>query len=214
MTTSEAEQTGLPSPEATEKEHKKTVAEGLDLDVLPGGAKAAVEAIMMVIDEPVSELSLAVALVLPSERVHQILTDLAAEYRDQKRGFELRQVAGGWRIFSVAEFAEVVGRFVTEGQTAKLTQAALETLAVIAYRQPVARARVSAVRGVNVDGVVRTLLTRGLIVEVETDPTTGAVLYGTTPYFLERMGLESLDDLPPLAPYLPESDVLEELAQS
>ena len=125
------------------------------------------------------------------------------------RGFELREAGGGWRIYSAAAYADVVGRFVVDGQQARLTQAALETLAVVAYRQPVTRGQVSAVRGVNVDSVVRTLTSRGLVAEVGTDPSTGAVLYGTTGYFLERMGLTSLDELPPLAPYLPEFDALE-----
>ncbi len=190
----------------------EAVAEGLDLDVLPGGARAAVEAVLMVVDEPVTELTLAAALVLPRERVRAILTDLAAEYTHQERGFDLREVAGGWRVFSREPFAPVVQRFVMDGQTARLTQAALETLAVIAYRQPVSRARVSAIRGVNVDGVVRTLTARGLVAEVGHDPESGAVLYRTTSYFLERMGLSSLDELPPLAPYLPPADVLDELA--
>ena len=125
------------------------------------------------------------------------------------RGFELRHAGEGWRIYSAPAYADVVGRFVLDGQSARLTQAALETLAVVAYRQPVTRGQVSAVRGVNVDGVMRTLTARGLVVEVGTEPTSGALLYGTTGYFLERMGLSSLDELPPLAPYLPEIDALE-----
>jgi segregation and condensation protein B len=188
--------------------------EGLDLDVIPGGARAAVEAVLMVVDEPVGELQLASALVLPVERVRALLSELAAEYTEQRRGFELREVAGGWRVFSRADVAPVVQRFVLDGQTARLTQAALETLAVVAYRQPVSRARVSAVRGVNVDGVMRTLTTRGLVEEAGHDPESGALLYRTTSYFLERMGMTSLDDLPPLAPYLPDVDVLDELAEA
>jgi segregation and condensation protein B len=188
--------------------------EGLDLDVIPGGARAAVEAVLMVVDEPVGELQLASALVLPVERVRALLSELAAEYAEQRRGFELREVAGGWRVFSRADVAPVVQRFVLDGQTARLTQAALETLAVVAYRQPVSRARVSAVRGVNVDGVMRTLTTRGLVEEAGHDPESGALLYRTTSYFLERMGMTSLDDLPPLAPYLPDVDVLDELAEA
>ncbi|MFC5999103.1 SMC-Scp complex subunit ScpB [Quadrisphaera sp. GCM10027208] len=188
------------------------VAEGLDLDVLPGGARAALEAVLMVVDEPVPVLQLASALVLPVERVEALLADLVADYAEQHRGFELREVAGGWRIFSRPDVAPVVERFVRDGQTARLTQAALETLAVVAYRQPVSRARVSAIRGVNVDGVMRTLSSRGLVEEAGHDPDSGAVLYRTTSYFLERMGLTSVDDLPPLAPYLPDADVLEQLA--
>jgi segregation and condensation protein B len=191
----------------------EAVAEGLDLDVLPGGARSAVEAVLMVVDEPVPELALAAALVLPQHRVRALLEDLASEYAEQQRGFELREIAGGWRIFSRESFAPVVQRFVIEGQTARLTQASLETLAVIAYRQPIARSRVSAIRGVNVDGVVRTLVARGLVTETGHDPDSGATLYGTTGYFLEKMGLGSLDELPALAPYLPEVDALEELAE-
>jgi segregation and condensation protein B len=120
-------------------------------------------------------------------------------------------VAGGWRIYSRAEYAGVVERFMLDGQTAKLTQAALETLAIVAYRQPVSRARVGAVRGVNVDAVMRTLLTRGLVEEAGHDHETGAVLYRTTTYFLHRIGLSSVDELPALAPYLPEMDALEDI---
>lgn len=178
----------------------------------PGGARAALEAILMVVEEPVSDVRLAAGLQLPVALVRDLLDQLAADYDDAARGFELREVAGGWRIYSRAELAPVVQRFILDGQTAKLTRAALETLAVIAYRQPVSRARVSAVRGVAVDGVVRTLLTRGLIEEAGTDEDTGAMLYVTTTQFLERMGLASLDDLPPLAPFLPEADLLDDLA--
>lgn len=179
-----------------------------DVTLLPGGAAAALEAILMVTDEPVTAARLASALALPVPQVEALLGELAAEYRGEHggrpRGFDLRRAGEGWRIYTAPAFADVVGRFVLEGQTARLTQAALETLAVVAYRQPVTRGQVSAVRGVNVDGVVRTLTTRGLVAEVGTDPTTGAVLYGTTGYFLERMGLTSVDELPPLAPHLPE----------
>ena len=174
-----------------------------DVGELPGGARAALEAVLMVADEPISAIRLAAVLGLPTAAVEELLGDLAEEYLTQLRGFELRQVGDGWRFYSAAPYADVVGRFVLDGQTARLTQAALETLAVIAYRQPVTRGQVSAVRGVNVDSVVRTLGARGLVHEVGTEPS-GAVLYATTPYFLERMGLTSLDELPPLAPYLPD----------
>lgn len=193
---------------------RELIEEGLDLDVLPGGARAALEAVLMVVDEPVPSLQLASALVLPVERVESLLAELAAEYAEQQRGFELREVAGGWRVFSRPDVAPVVQRFVRDGQTARLTQAALETLAVVAYRQPVSRARVSAVRGVNVDGVMRTLTARGLVEEAGHDEESGAVLYRTTSYFLERMGLTGLDELPPLAPYLPDADVLDELGSA
>ncbi|UCN16503.1 SMC-Scp complex subunit ScpB [Cellulomonas iranensis] len=184
-----------------------------DVDTLPGGALAALEAVLMVADEPIPAVRLAAALALPTARVDELLAELAAEYRGEHggrpRGFELRQAGEGWRIYSDPAYGDVVGRFVVDGQTARLTQAALETLAVVAYRQPVSRGQVSAVRGVNVDGVMRTLTTRGLVAEVGQDAVTGAVLYGTTGYFLERIGLSTLDELPPLAPYLPDIETLE-----
>ena len=182
-----------------------------DVAVLPGGAEAALEAVLMVADEPVPAVQLATVLGLPTPQVEALLAGLAAEYRGETggrpRGFALREVAGGWRVYSAAAHSDVVGRFVLDGQAARLTQAALETLAVIAYRQPVTRGQVSAVRGVNVESVMRTLVARGLVTEAGTEPS-GAVLYGTTPYFLERMGMASLDELPPLAPYLPDLDTL------
>ena len=192
-----------------------------DLNDFAGGARAAIEAVLMVIDEPVTELSLASALELPVEDVLAHLHALAADYDQGHRGFTIQAIAGGWRVYSRSEYAPVVEKFLLDGAHAKLTQAALETLAVIAYRQPVSRSRISSVRGVNVDGVVRTLLTRGLI-EARSLPEdamgaggeNGAILYGTTSYFLQRLGLGSLDDLPALAPYLPEVDVLDELAEN
>jgi segregation and condensation protein B len=183
-----------------------------DINDFAGGARAAIEAVLMVIDEPVTELALASALELPVEDVLGHLHVLAAEYDEGNRGFEIKAIAGGWRVYSRSEYAPVVEKFLLDGAQAKLTQAALETLAVIAYRQPVSRSRVSSVRGVNVDGVVRTLLTRGLIREMGEEGEFGATLYGTTSYFLQRLGLGSLDELPALAPYLPEVDVLDELA--
>lgn len=183
----------------------------LDIDAMPGGAKAAIEAILMVTDEPVTPVALATALEVTLEQVLGHLATLEQEYAD--RGFALREVAGGWRIYSRPEYAAAVERFILEGATAKLTQASLETLAVVAYRQPISRGRIGAVRGVNVDGVVRTLLARGLIAEVGSEPESGALLYGTTGYFLERLGLRDLAELPALAPYLPEVDVLDELAE-
>ena len=183
-----------------------------DINDFAGGARAAIEAVLMVIDEPVTEMSLASALELPVEDVLAHLQALASEYDESNRGFAIKAIAGGWRVYSRPEYAPVVERFLLDGAQAKLTQAALETLAVIAYRQPVSRSRVSSVRGVNVDGVVRTLLTRGLIEEMGEEGEFGATLYGTTSYFLQRLGLGSLDELPALAPYLPEVDVLDELA--
>jgi segregation and condensation protein B len=171
----------------------------------PGpGLRASLEAIMLVADEPVSEVVIAQVLERPRAEVTQALHELAASYAAEGRGFDLREVAGGWRFYTSEECAPVVERFVTDGQEVRLTQAALETLAVVAYRQPVSRARVSAVRGVNCDGVIRTLVLRGLVEEAGTDPETGAILFATTGYFLERLGLPSLDALPDLAPFLPE----------
>jgi segregation and condensation protein B len=191
------------------------VPEVADLDRLPGGALAALEAVLMVADEPIPAVRLATVLGLPVPEVVDLLRTLAEEYRGEHggrpRGFELRQAGEGWRIYSAPAYHQVVGRFVLDGQTARLTQAALETLAVVAYRQPVTRGQVSGVRGVNVDGVVRTLTARGLVAEAGVDPSTGAVLYRTTGYFLERMGLTSLDELPPLAPYLPDIDAFDGL---
>jgi segregation and condensation protein B len=168
------------------------------------GLRASLEAIMLVADEPVSEVVIAQVLERPRAEVAGALRDLAAGYADEGRGFDLREVAGGWRFYTREECAAVVERFVTDGQEVRLTQAALETLAVVAYRQPVSRARVSAVRGVNCDGVIRTLVLRGLVEEAGTDPETGAILFATTGYFLERLGLPSLEALPDLAPFLPE----------
>jgi len=166
--------------------------------------RPSLEAILMVADQPLDQVTLASAVGYPVEEVAEALAALAAEYDEQGRGFELRSVAGGWRFYTREEFAPVVEAFVLDGQQARLTQAALETLAVVAYKQPVSRARVSAIRGVNVDGVMRTLLTRGLVEEAGQDGETGANLYRTTGYFLERIGITSLDDLPELAPYLPD----------
>ncbi len=185
----------------------------LDLDDLPGGVRSAIEAVLMVLDEPVTEIALAAALELPVEDVLDQLTALERDYTESQRGFTLRSLGGGWRIYSRSEYAPVVEKFLLDGQHARLTQAALETLAVIAYRQPVSRSRIGAVRGVNVDGVVRTLLSRNLIHELDHQGDGGAILYGTTSYFLQRMGMGSLDDLPALAPYLPDVDLLDELAE-
>ncbi len=169
---------------------------------------AALESLLLVTDEPVPSVTLAQVVERPTEEVEQALHALAQAYVDTGRGFTLRQVAGGWRLYTRDDCAAYVERFILDGQQARLTQAALETLAVIAYRQPVTRQRVSAVRGVNVDGVVRTLVARGLIVEAGTDEHTGATAYRTTTYLLERLGLQSLEDLPSLAPLLPEIDDL------
>ncbi|MFK4088831.1 SMC-Scp complex subunit ScpB [Kribbella sp. NPDC020789] len=172
--------------------------------------RRALEAILMVTDEPLPVLTLARAVGRPTGDVAAALGALSAEYTEQGRGFDLREIGGGWRYYTRPEAAAFVERFVLDGQQARLTQAALETLAVVAYKQPVSRARVSAIRGVNVDGVMRTLIARGLVEEAGSDTDSQATLYRTTSYFLERMGMQSLDDLPELAPYLPEMDDIED----
>jgi segregation and condensation protein B len=174
----------------------------------------ALEALLMLAAEPVTEFELAQAVGVPESVVAETLAVLVAFYEETGRGFELRQVGGGWRYYTREEYADLITRYVVEGQQSKLSQAALETLAVVAYTQPISRGRVSAVRGVNVDAVMRTLLARGLIEEAGHDRESGAVLFATTTYFLERMGLMSLQELPPLAPQLPEVEELEaELGQ-
>ncbi len=178
--------------------------------------RPSLEAVLMIADQPLDHLSLAQAVGAPPAEVETALHALAVEYTEQGRGFDLRNTGGGWRFYSREDFAPIVEQFVVDGQQARLTQAALETLAVVAYRQPVSRGRVSAIRGVNVDGVMRTLVSRGLVEEAGADAETGAHLYRTTSYFLERMGLNGLDQLPEIAPFLPEmaevEGELEELA--
>ena len=182
---------------------------GVDVDV-----SGAVEALLLLTTEPLGVTQLAQAIGVPEAVVAETLAELAAFYDETGRGFELRELGGGWRYYTREEHADLVSRYVLEGQQTKLSSAALETLAVIAYSQPISRGRVSAVRGVNVDGVIRTLLARGLIEEAGHDRDSGAVVFATTSYFLERMGLRSLDELPPLAPHLPAVEDLEaELAQ-
>jgi segregation and condensation protein B len=188
-----------PGAEVSPQSHAGAGAEGSGPSLA-----AALEAVLLVTDEPVPAITLAQVVERPTEQVEAVLNALARGYLEQDRGFELRQVAGGWRLYTRSDCAPYVERFVLDGQQARLTQAALETLAVIAYRQPVTRQRVSAVRGVNVDGVVRTLVARGLVTEAGSDDDTGATRYRTTGLFLERLGLQSLEDLPSLAPLLPE----------
>jgi segregation and condensation protein B len=191
----------MAEPAATEQEV---------LAVPVAALRPSLEALLMVADQPLDVATMATAVGHPADDVVVALEELAAEYAEQGRGFELRNVAGGWRYYTREEYAAVVEAFVLDGQQARLTQAALETLAVVAYQQPVSRARVSAIRGVNVDGVMRTLLARGLVEEAGHDHTSGANLYRTTAYFLERIGVTSLDELPELAPYLPELDDMED----
>lgn len=173
-----------------------------------------IEAILMVVEEPLSEVVLAQIIERPTEEVLGALNALAAEYESQSRGFALRQISGGWRFYSHPDLAPLVEKFVLDGQQAKLTQAALETLAVIAYRQPISRARVSAIRGVNVEAVMKTLVNRGLVEECGVEHETGAILYRTTNYFLERIGVNNVADLPALAPFLPDVDGLDEVIAS
>ncbi|MER7168744.1 SMC-Scp complex subunit ScpB [Micromonospora sp. NPDC000207] len=184
------------------------VAPTLDDDRLRG----ALEAILLVVDEPVSELLLAQIVEQPPERVGRMLDEIAAGYTAAGHGFDLRRAAGGWRLYTRPEYAGYVERFILDGQSVRLTQAALEALAVVAYRQPVSRSRISAIRGVNCDGVIRTLVSRGLVEECGTEPDSGAFLYRTTTLFLEKLGLNSVAELPPLAPFLP--DDVEELADA
>lgn len=170
---------------------------------------APLEALLLMATEPVPTAELAQAVRAPVRVVEEALEGLARFYDETSRGFELRAVGGGWRYWTRAEHAGLIGAWLVEGQQSRLSQAALETLAVIAYLQPISRGRVSAVRGVSVDGVLRTLVTRDLVQEVDRDGETGAMLFGTTGHFLERLGLAGLDDLPPIAPLLPDAAALE-----
>ncbi|MFV2021478.1 SMC-Scp complex subunit ScpB [Micromonospora sp. LOL_023] len=173
---------------------------------------AALEAILLVVDEPVAEVVLAQVLEQPTDRVASVLRRISASYTAAGHGFDLRRAAGGWRLYTRPEYAPYVERFVLDGQSVRLTQAALETLAVVAYKQPVTRGRVSAIRGVNCDGVIRTLSSRGLIEECGSEPESGAYLYRTSTLFLEKLGLNSVEELPSLAPFLP--DDVEEIADA
>jgi segregation and condensation protein B len=175
---------------------------------------AALEALLLLADEPLTARDLAQITRMPEADVDSTLRDLARQYTDDLRGFDLREVAGGWRFYTRSECSPLIERWVIDGQQARLTQAALETLSVIAYRQPVTRGRVSAVRGVNIDGVIKTLLTRGLIEEAGTEHESGAIFYKTTSFFLERMGIASLEDLPPLAEHLPDLADLDAVLES
>lgn len=172
------------------------------------------DALLLVVDSPVSVESLASATEQPVYRIAAKLRLMADAMAEHDSGMELREAGGGWRLYTRARFATYVERLLLDGSRSKLTRAALETLAVVAYRQPVTRARVSAVRGVNVDAVMRTLLARGLITEAGTDSDTAAVTFATTELFLERLGLSSLTDLPDIAPLLPDVDMIDDLSES
>lgn len=184
-----------------------------DTDIRPDvEARSALEAIIMVTDEPADPRLLAQLVEIAPERVDALCEDLAAEYAAEGRGFELVKVAGGWRFQSRAEMSPYVERFVLSGQSARLSSAALETLAIVAYKQPISRAQVASIRGVNVDGVMRTLQQRGYIAELARDPGPGqAVLFGTTSAFLEKLGLNGLDELPALGEFVPSPEVVEAL---
>lgn len=203
-----------PTAEAPQEEPDEA-DEGVEVPDLPGvdddTIAPALEALLLVVDAPATEDSLATALDVPVSRVSAALREMAADYTDQGRGIDLRKMGEGWRFFTRDRYAPYVEKLLLDGQRARLTRAALETLAVIAYRQPVTRARIAAVRGVNVDGVIRTLVLRGLIEETGTDAETGGLLYRTTELFLERLGLSSLEDLPAIAPLLPEVDAIEDV---
>ncbi|GAA1480083.1 hypothetical protein GCM10009624_05230 [Gordonia sinesedis] len=173
--------------------------------------RAALEAVLLVVDTPVTSEELATAVEQDRLRVHTMLKQMATDLTEAGSGIDLRFAGDGWRYYTRADYAPYVERLLLDGARSKLTRAALETLAVIAYRQPVSRTRVSAIRGVNVDGVIRTLVARGLINEVGTDPQTTATTYGTTELFLERLGLASLAELPDLAPLLPDVDLIDDL---
>ena len=175
----------------------------------PAALEAALEALLLVVDAPTEDDALAAALDQPVARVRAALTAMAQRYAADGRGIDLRRVGEGWRFYTRDTYAPFVEKLLLDGQRAKLTRAALETLAVVAYRQPVTRARVAAVRGVNCDGVLRTLVTRGLVEEAGVDSSSQGTLFRTTELFLERLGLTSIDDLPPLAPLLPDVDAID-----
>ncbi|BBZ39385.1 SMC-Scp complex subunit ScpB [Mycobacterium conspicuum] len=188
------------------------IAEVAPLD--PEELGSVLEALLLVVDTPVTVEALASAIEQPVYRVTAKLEALAEELTARDSGIDLRKTSEGWRLYTRARFAPYVEKLLLDGARTKLTRAALETLAVVAYRQPVTRARVSAVRGVNVDAVMRTLLARGLITEAGTDDDTGAVTFATTELFLERLGLASLAELPDIAPLLPDVDTIEDLSES
>lgn len=175
----------------------------------PARVAALVEAILFLADAPLDPVALAAGIDLPVDAVTAALAELEAGYLARSAGITLERIAGGVRLYTRDDLAPMIEQYLRDGQRTRLTQAALETVAVIAYRQPITRSRISAIRGVSVDGVIRTLLTRGLIIEVGTEPETGGALYATTDVFLEKMGLNDLAELPSLAPLLPELDGLD-----
>lgn len=206
----------LDNQDQTEVEETVSVTEdprnalALSEPIASDSLRGAVEAILMVAEVPLSIIHLATSLDMPvpdiREAVLAVKADFDGENGSRARGFELREVGGGWRVFVREEYEWAVREFLSNENSTKLSQAALETLAVIAYRQPIARGQIASIRGVNVDTVVRTLLSRGLITEVFTDSETGAINYGTTETFLETLGINALDDLPLISPYLPDAN--------
>lgn len=188
------------------------IAEAAPMDAEELGS--VLEALLLVVDTPVAVEALAAATQQPVYRIAAKLQQMAEELTERDSGIDLRKTSEGWRMYTRARFAPYVEKLLLDGARSKLTRAALETLAVVAYRQPVTRARVSAVRGVNVDAVMRTLVARGLITEAGTDADTGAVTFATTELFLERLGLSSLTDLPDIAPLLPDVDMIDDLSES
>ncbi|QLL09779.1 SMC-Scp complex subunit ScpB [Mycobacterium vicinigordonae] len=188
------------------------IAEPAELD--PEELGRVLESLLLVVDSPVTAEVLATVIERPVRRVAEKLQQMSEELAARDSGIDLRQNGEGWRLYTRARFAPYVEKLLLDGARTKLTRAALETLAVVAYRQPVTRARVSAVRGVNVDAVMRTLLARGLITEVGNDEDSGAVTFATTELFLERLGLDSLSSLPDIAPLLPDVDTIDDLSES
>ncbi|MEV4055377.1 SMC-Scp complex subunit ScpB [Amycolatopsis sp. NPDC049688] len=205
-----------PEPEPGPEDPESDLVAAGDADSMPDVTsdetlEAALEALLLIVDSPAGEELLADTLGQPKARIVVALRTMAQKFTDRASGIDLRRVGEGWRFYTRDVYAPFVEKLLLDGQRSKLTRAALESLAVIAYRQPVTRARVAAVRGVNVDGVIRTLLARGLIEEMGTDPETTGTLYVTTELFLERLGLSSLNDLPPIAPLLPEVDTIDDI---
>ena len=189
------------------------ILEGV-VDIGAPNLESALEAVLLVADEPVSPRDLAANFGIPEPEILLCLQQLSASYRDRGSGIDVREVAGGWRLYTAADCSIAVEKFVRDGQHTRLTQASLETLAIVAYRQPISRGRIAAIRGVNVDGVVKTLMQRGLIEEAGEEHEGQSAVFRTTPYFLERMGMASLDELPQIAEHLPGLETLSDIDAS
>lgn len=204
-----------PEPQAAADRSPAAAPAGPPSSAALGDARRAIEAVCMVSTDPVPVGQLAQLLELAPDTVGALCRELAQSYREEQRGFVFLEVAGGWRYQTHPDQAPYIERYVLEGQSARLSPAALETLAIVAYKQPLSRAQVSAIRGVNVDGVLRTLVGRGYVAEVGRDTGPGqAVLYGTTELFLEKLGLAALDELPTLGDFVPGAHVIEALEQT